>query len=546
MPSKPNGLELKVCTVYAGDSGSDTSRMRRSNMLATILESPTYDALVNQLGTGTSATNGWDIVCSYGVDALNKVLQDSHTQGRIDSKISVTADRTNPLSHKKSTITFNLDLGAPTLRFIAGMSGFCELSIPISSATYDIVEDDSNNSGSASSSSGAPDSSTLPAGYSIIARVPLAATFGDTSVSAAAAGQVVTFEADSTASMVIHFKAGSSTGTKFDIDGPDPGVDYSDLIYIYMLPAIEKYFSTEVTELDYCLAALTNKPSDSTVMTIDPKSFIFASDTGILSLYIQTSNSGNPQGDLNPVFEPGGVEMLAVPDGKTASLIFSKQFIQNLYLLPVMQKSGTVQIDDVTGSSDEVKGLHFTLVPTQSTLTIAPGVHPPRDNGADDNAVSIDSINIDFNALPIKISLVKDIGAVDWHFSQDLEWEWMKSTNPKGEPTISKGDLTVTIDLNYSISMTNVTDDSLTLDFEVGADQYNVTSPDGFWDEIIDDPATIQTTVQAAVPALNFNFGGINFFAASNLLFPNKSSFKIDTVKGISVPGDLLIVGDIS
>lgn len=506
-------------------------------MLATALEAPTYDALVKQLGSGTSATNGWDIVCSYGVDALNKVLKDGHSNGRIAEKVTFKVDRKNPLSHLHSTITFNLVLDAPTLDFIAGLNGYCNLTMPISSGQYKSVDDAGN----------VLDSGNLPDGYSIVATVPLAATFGDTATSASTAGTVIDFEADTTSSMVIHFKAGASSNTKFTVSGPTPGPDSYDLIYTYLVPGIEHYFSTEVAELDYCLAALTNKASNTSDMTIAPKSFIFGSDTGILSLYIQTTNSKNPQGDLNPLFAPGGVEMLAVPDDKTASLIFSKQFIQNLYLLPVMNPLGTVQIDTVTGSDADVKGLHFTLIPTQSTLSIAPAVHPPSNMGSDNTAVSIDSIDIDFNALPIKIAFVKNDGSVSWDFSQSLEWEMSQCTDPKALPKTTTGDITVTVNLDYSNSMVNVSDDSFTLDFEITSDLYKVTaSPDGFWEQIIDDPAEIQRKVQAAVPSLSFNFGGINFFAASNLLFPNQNSFKIDKTSGISIPGDLLIVGDIS
>lgn len=504
-------------------------------MLATAVSAPTYDELVLQMGGGTSSTNGWDIVCSYGVDALNAVLADSHLNNTLVTEFSVSATHTSVLSKQKVTVDFDIKLAAPTLQFVAGLSGMCCLTMPILSATYKTSE--------------VPgvilEQGSLPDGYSIVATVPLAATFGDSTVAPVTQGNVITFDTAATASMIIHFKAGSGTGTTFSVKGPVPSPENYDLIETYLTPELENYFASQVNEIDYCLTALTNKPKSDNDIVISPASFIFASDTDTLNLYIQTSNSKNPQGDLNPSFQPGGIETLPVPVGYTASIIFSQQFVENQYLLPQLSKFGTATIDPVSGSTDSVKGTHVSLVPAQSTLNIAPNVHVPRDNGSDDQSFSIDPIEIDFNKNPLQVAFVKNEGTVNWTFDQNLHWEWMKSRNPKGEPVVSDGNLDVSIALAFSTSLSTVTNDSFAADFLISPDQYKVSSPDGFWNEVIGDPSQISTEVQSAVPTFDFNFGSINFFAAANLLFPNTQTFKIDVTKGISVPGDLLLVGSI-
>ena len=128
--------------------------------LANMTTTQTLDGLITQM-KGGSSTNFWDVVVSYSVDNLNRILQILWAGNKSFADVVIVAqgvDRLGPY-----TITFNLKLGSPTLQFVAGAAGQALLEMSLN-GTYAIDPD--------------PPKPVPPNQYILQAIVPLASVSG--------------------------------------------------------------------------------------------------------------------------------------------------------------------------------------------------------------------------------------------------------------------------------------------------------------------------------------------------------------------------------
>jgi len=100
---------------------------------------------------------------------------------------------------------------------------------------------------------------------------------------------------------------------------------------------LEEHF-TNVCALRYCLAAMSNHfdPSDENSQVLQPSHFCFTLIPGVLMMWIGLrggSDSGTRQsGQTTLTFAPYSRAVSPIPEGHTASIIFSQAMMRNLFL----------------------------------------------------------------------------------------------------------------------------------------------------------------------------------------------------------------------
>jgi hypothetical protein len=120
----------------------------------------TLDALVAQM-KGNSSTNLWDVVVSYSVDNLNRILQTLWAGNKSFADVVIVTQGQDRKG--KYPIAFNLKFGSPTLQFAAGAAGQALLKMSLG-GTYTIDTD--------------PPKAVPPNQYILQAIVPLASVSG--------------------------------------------------------------------------------------------------------------------------------------------------------------------------------------------------------------------------------------------------------------------------------------------------------------------------------------------------------------------------------
>ena len=254
------------------------------------------------IGKHAETTQGWDVMCSYDISAVNKVIAKEHIKNPVLANTSFSVNKVFPVKYTES---FNVKLGNPTITFLAGQSGSCEFSIPVIAGSKVRTTDDSGNTNSID----------FPLGYSVAMTVPLANVSGDT---VNESGTVITFGDKQDQSVVLHFDTKSGIGDTIAYN-PPAATDMDKNILDDFITG----FKDNIQDVDYCITTVKSQVGDSASgLTLTPKSFIFTSQVqdsdnpdqgGALNVWIQTNQSGNDVGiHPNPVFLPDDLLRMAL------------------------------------------------------------------------------------------------------------------------------------------------------------------------------------------------------------------------------------------
>lgn len=506
--------------------------------------SPSTQDLISSMAEGPS-TNRWDIVCSYSLEQLNAMLQANYGKENsgIVKEVKLSTIRNNPLGDEKFTISYDILFDAPSLEFIAGINGMCNLKMKIASGTYTVTPEGSING----------KTTPIPQGkYTIIGAFPLVAVYGNNEKKAES-GTVIVFSSNQSdrANITLHFS--NTTATKWSVD-PAPGPQDQDILETYFLPVLEQYFRDQVQEIDYVLASLKSQQcfnSSSGPIVIEPYSFVFVTagdqTNGILSLYIQTVNSGNEQGNLAPSFQPGDKAMLPIPQGYHASLILSKDFLQKVYLLPQLTHSNFINVVKSTapiGIGNDgctVKGAYNSTKKLDRSCI----------NFSYDQVV-FNPFTIDYKNWPFTFAFSQNNLKVSMSLSESVPWR-SSSVTPYGPVPGPAGTATAIISLNKCFDLASIcklTDEDIAMGFTVSPEDYHTTvqpgTDDSCWNNKMASKVTkgIMNAIGSIIPTTRFSLGGINFFKETNLLFPGQKILTFDASVGIHIPCDLILIGN--
>jgi len=505
--------------------------------------SPSVDDLINSMALGPS-TNQWDIICSYSLDKLNKILEDTYNSSGsgIAKEVKISTLRNDPLTGTNFTIDYDIIFGAPSLEFTAGVNGMCNLSMEILSGTYTVTPEGSTPG----------KARTIPdKKYSVTGDFPLVAVYGDQHQTAES-GTVIVFspQKSDTAHITLHFSQTSSAAWGIS-PSPEPGD--KDPLETYFLPVLDQYFRDNIKEIDYTLTSLSNELQQTTLneIIIEPLAFVFATSgdktNGILSLYIQTANSGNEKGNLTPSFQPGDKATLPIPQGHHASLILSRDFLQQVYIIPQLQNTKFINLTksvapiSTTNSGCTVKGAYNSNQHMGSSLA---------DFGFDQ--VDFDPVNFDYTTAPFTFCFSQNLLNIKMLMTVSIPWT-SSTVTPYGPMEGPSGTASVTISLNKNFDLPSIcklTDQDISMSFSLASSDYTVSiqpgTDDSCWNSRMGSKVTsgVSSKIGGIIPPIKFSLSGINFFKETNLLFPGKKVLSFDSTIGIHIPCDLILVGD--
>ncbi|MBF0423136.1 MAG: hypothetical protein HQL73_09095 [Magnetococcales bacterium] len=496
---------------------------------------PTLPDLVKSMN-GVPTTNQWDIVCSYTVAQLNAFLTAQYQAGKLAKEIKLSTKRQDPLTGAIFTISYDIQFASPKLTFMTGRSGFGYLTMPINNgSSYSVTPD-----GAIKPTKTAP----IPGGiYSVQATVPLAAIQGDTG-SVIEQGQVVYFSDGKPEDnhVIIHFK--NAKGTLYKIL-PEPDPKDKDVLVTYFLPVLDQYFQDDVSEVDYALASVNNTPAPVGQTALTPKSFAFAStgegDAGVLSLYIQTKESGNPPGNPAPSFQPGDTATFPIPQGYTASLIFANDLITKTFITPQLTQNGFTTSYDSTndGISAQLKKDGSVVAKSEHNNYIFSGS-------------SYDGLNISLNDHPVNLIIKQGQMSLHWSAKTTSGWSTYASGGMSTVTQYGSVDLTLTMDKGpYPLVLT---DNDITIaKVDVSSSDFKVNTSAGGckWYEVIvgcseSVPSFYKGDMKLSIPSISVELHGLNFLCDTNLLAPGQHMIDMDDKKGVQTPHDFLIVGQVT
>ncbi|QDG52927.1 hypothetical protein FIV42_19925 [Persicimonas caeni] len=475
---------------------------------------------------GAPTTNRWDVVTSYSEDKLNQVLKSQYDADKLLTEVVIHTEGVDPLTDNKFPLVVTLELGAPLMQFVPGQSGWAKLTIPVDSGNYKIAKKDPKP---------IPDNV-----YNLEVTVPLAALDGSTG-KVDHGGDVIAFVEgkEEQKHIILHFNNSAQSTYKLQKkdDQPRP---IDDILNVYVLPKLKAYFAENVDQVEYALTSVSNKKPHGDVI-LQPKSFVFASaggsDNGVLSLYIQTDGSGNQPGNLHPSFQPGHVEMLPVPKGHTASVIFSYDLIATCYVKKQLEAAGFhVSLDN------SAEGIALTVAVDKSIIKNA-------SHGNFWGSFNVDGIDASLKKDPIKLVIKDGKMSVSWSFKQTLGWNRiipMAKTVPWGK-----------VDLKMSMNKTvpfSLSDEVASANLHITSADYHISTEAQslpWYDHLIGGQNSLPSELEAdnlslSLPAIDLNLGGLGFFPITNLLFPGQHVIDIDKSTGIEMPHDFLLTGQIA
>lgn len=489
---------------------------------------------------GQLTTNNWDVVCCYNETKINALLSEKYQQGHLVSQVVFQCTYHDDLFDLDVTISAELTLKEPQLQFQLGERYLCLLTMPIEAGTYTM-----------SSSDGRFKKTDIPKeALMVTCLVPMAAISGDSAVHSG--GQVVVFDdALTMAQVILHFN--NTEETVFDVK-PMPNAEQQaaglDLLKPQIKPAIidqlKRFFKDNVREIDYAVGGVAKVTSPAGQVTLQPKSFIFSASKpdvktdGTLNLYIQTQNSGNPQGDMVPAFQPGGTSMLPIPDGYTASMIVSADLLLKTYVQPQFKALGWTVSSKAVGEGVEVQL-------AKSDGVRIPGVHKM---GVDQEWSQ--DVNVSFQSNPFTVLLNKNNLNVTWNFQQDVRWTSDFVCVQTGDVTHEDGVIQVNASCNKLFPLKVAAGSELHFDFTLAQSDFSAgtTRKSGGCPDFLSSAGDIGSQIQASVlpkiGTFSFNLNNIDVFSVSNLLFPGKNIFNIDAQEGFHVPRDLILFGNVA
>ena len=483
---------------------------------------PDYPSLVASLAQyGQSVCENWDMVCSYNLADLNRLLNAAAGTEKVSVPFSGTG--VDPEGGQNFTITGTAVLDQPQLQFLA--DGRCQVTMPISGGSYYYTNQ------------GQPPMPTqqIGAGYSIVAAVPLYAIKANGTAAQQGDGVVVFDPATGPVSLVLHFKT-QGTGTDWSIAPVPPIGSYM----AYLLQAVQDYFEQHVDEIDYALAGLNPAPAAGDD-AVTPVAFTFATHTtsdgtSMLALFIAAGQSGI--GKPTPV-----IETPLIAGTESATLIFSRPFILTGFLQPGLQ-GGTV--------SSAPDGSFSAQMNTQATIQ-AVNIFQPGNAGSSISIVA-DAKTLDMSSYPYtlafggsSLTIVNDIVE-----QQPYEVEtYIPGPGGSSQSYTATGTAQVGKSFTYA-DCAPLSQTELKLTATIGQSDYAVSvdpgrGGGGCGDDVNTQIKTaIQQGLSGVLPTIEFDFSPLNFFAATNLLLPGQSVITFDTTAGLSVPNEFLIAGNVA
>lgn len=474
---------------------------------------------------GMSHTDCWDMIVSGTLSQVNAALAKQPVTAGAYMPPPFDVPRFDPIESKIFTITYNLCLEEPNLTFVAGNPFLAELRIPFaagSSYTVARARDDVK---------GTPQ--PLPRTHSILARVPLAAVDGDSAAMVGSAPHWIAVARQVPgAGIVLHFR--NEWGAHFSID-PRPCCESGDLLEIQILAALDEYLQQQLAGLDLPIPPPARAaPAAEMTLCLSPKSLKLAGGgTGHdswISIYIQTSESGNPPGRAFPAFCGGNGAISPIPPGHTASIILSRALLRDAFVSARLAKAGftvTYDEDDHTKPDAAKGGITARLAKGTACLKL-------DEYGRSWSGLHIDGFRIPIDDSHPLLLALKDSGLeIDWSVTPTVRW----SNSSPYDIYSATGAFNVDVTLKVTGTMT-VSDDGVTVpDCLISGSSYAVN---------VSDRDFSSSLSRLQYPDIGFALHGIDWLATLCLFSSGRLPVQVDVAAGVRIPCDLVVVGTVA
>ncbi|KAJ9115814.1 hypothetical protein QFC22_004955 [Naganishia vaughanmartiniae] len=502
---------------------------------------------------GKDSLSRWDMMVAYDEATLNTLLAErtSEIPDILDGLKQFDVTYTNLISGKQITLyTVDMHFKTPTMSFdttpFGSIQGAIVVNFPITgTTTEDGVTKD------------------LPTDLILSCCTPLVSVSGETN-QVSPPGTVVIFDPNSPTStetvtldftkpsMLLTVTPGSTTNPKL----------YEESV----LSTVSAYFS-KAGGFRYRLAGLTNAipkdpagnaaPIDANE-TLLPSTFLFTLDPGDPNakptvpgcLLTWIGLKGSTSVGIQPTtrdalrFNLGGPNTVSpLMPLSTASIIIAHDTMWNFFLKPGIIKShGTVP---TSTSVQSTAGMTFQAT-LPSFQVDAPGSDPKQDG--------FGAFSFNLNAGSSKF--VVDHVGITWTFTDSQQIDiWEIEDEVYGGSWKNKGHADVTCTVSDSATWTS-TDGANVLAMKFGgAPKLIKTTASPSSDRSVWDKITMGETpnvpdawngLKITAPAITLDFGGLDYFLGTNLLFPGAHIFKADPVAtGFYIPRDTLITGNL-
>lgn len=516
---------------------------------------------------GQTATSGWDVVCSYDLEKINEILKKSYLSRKLSGSVKFSAHYENPLDGKAETIQVTLSLSDPYLAFLPEHNGLCQVTIKIASATYKRITE---------SSQSVIEEGKLPEQkYQIVAVAPLAAVCGS-NVESVVDGNVVEFTQtqEDIHKVVIDF----ATDNAYMQVQPVADLDSDNTLKI-VLSKIGRYFQHEVSKLQVMLACINSvemmkasqkarkaeeakrlaevkkalksghlgslvRHSHRGSVTIEPKSFVITTSSsdksGALSIFIQTKNSGRPQGEASPSFKPSGNEVLPIPQGQGASIIFSRDFIQAVLLKNQLPKRNYKSVIVHNDSAPWSVAANYDLEKKVSAKSKYKKFVEATSETIDLNFKKPNyAYQFSHHADKITVSLPALSVSYKWKMPH-------RGVGPMGmSMPIKTGKVKVKISLDKAFSF-KASSTELSIDMPISSSDYLIeySNPKHFKSDCKKYNKSMSDAIKKVLPRSHGLFKKINFSLLTDLLFPGEEKVQVGDKDIVYVPCDVVLFGD--
>ncbi|CAK7229216.1 hypothetical protein SCUCBS95973_007146 [Sporothrix curviconia] len=523
---------------------------------------------------GQDTLSGWDVLMSYSTVQLNALLAERAAALKIDTPTSWEAVSTDLLGLMPDrTLVFSVQLLQPTLQFVDtsnavtltfGLAGSFQVKdvpgakpVPLPSGlTCELSTSLVNAAGQWQDQGWVPAEGSQPAPDSFVTALEPGASVArgiciDLSKCKAVLSQV-----------------------------PGAAINGSTMATLKPLMAsfIEEHFASHGLRL--CLAAVSNhyNVSDKASAVLQPTHFCFTVAGGVLMIWIglkggrETGTRASGQTAL--VFAPGAQAVSPIPQGSTASIVFSHDTMANLFLKPSLKASPSV---------DDTKEVKCTSIKTQAGLTFeftlkSNNITIDADNYSSRTYTShVDGCTVDLNETPVTLTVnFKDTTATpSLSAFQPLQLAWKSNsksiksssrTTPddyERSPSSRRSSGRITFKYGGHGAWTASKDpahhpNQLGVSWALDAQLTSVAEADqpDFWDSffggMVGEVPPKYRNLTLTAPTLDLTLTPLDYFLTTNLLLPGQHVFLADapvadsSTSGIAAPRDVILTGRVA
>ncbi|KAF3935161.1 hypothetical protein ABW20_dc0106786 [Dactylellina cionopaga] len=498
---------------------------------------------------------GWDLLVAYDEDSVNDYLA---VAAQTERSLGIMENMNLKCPYKEfgqqKVLEIDFKLGAPLLQFIDSSSQV-QVTFPLSGVYRDATDPDHSG-----------EIFTVPTGYNLQAVTFLCYFKGQVDKDEAVtspADAVVLFDSAAPTSQTVTIDFTISKPQVQIVDNSGNLLTDFDTVLTYMETYLEK------SGLRFHLTGLANteqKPTydlktgahslSGSVSTkfLTPRAAAFTTlqktdhSPGAVMIWINvvgTTNNGKPDLQFAPARSGPGTNTSPVCDGHKAGIVISYDCLLSAFFEPGLEANKFSNVK--AGLKDPNGGFNFTCSFPSSPINVSP--YDDNDNSlGEESDTHCDGITSDMSNGSGTITFTDNGGTLAFRLSNNITWGEHHSDG-HGHSGGASGGGDVVLSFDGAARWSNSADqpNQLRLDFQIP--QQFTTSTENVsghgWGEVFSGVPSNLQNLAVNIPQSSLEFGVLDYFLATNVLFPGQHFFTADDLPdGIWHPRDTLLLGN--